>query len=488
MKKKEWNEGLSHLDPELVERYVLQKDRLRRRGNTKEAWLRFGAIAACFALLASVLAVVPALRDDGFGADSGSADSYDTSVYDPQKHEPIAFDPTASSEKVYGNNIEFVVGTSTALNAVADPSPPAFEFSRGIAVKARVVKNHPDRYYKLDISSDHRPVAYRLIGMETIEVISGEGVPDCFLYLIPEYVYVDMSVYDSLLISMSQLGAENYVLKNATQGQMESFGLPVFADEQDRPELGNVIAFTDGVFDESLWQNENWLYGYQFARYYLENPQLNYLVVARGDSESVVISAINKRYDEWYTSYRAISVITLDFASQAAKDAIEYVKPFKNGVFSQKYEPYYGNGELIFRRFINGCQTEETITIDLLTEEVSCSEVRYTDKDLAQMEDLSAHLSEKAAEYAEQLPTPPHTDPEGKELLCLNLYAWYSKADGKLFGVIKTAWKYKETDNYYVQYYDDAYVLDISRDDLVSVIGTRNVYTGEYGTGTEMPM
>ena len=31
MKKKEWNEGLSHIDPDLVEKYVEQKDRLRQK-------------------------------------------------------------------------------------------------------------------------------------------------------------------------------------------------------------------------------------------------------------------------------------------------------------------------------------------------------------------------------------------------------------------------------------------------------------------------
>ena len=51
MKKKEWNEGLNHLDPDLVEKYVEQKDRLRQKNKKpKSLWLRFGAIAACFAV------------------------------------------------------------------------------------------------------------------------------------------------------------------------------------------------------------------------------------------------------------------------------------------------------------------------------------------------------------------------------------------------------------------------------------------------------
>ncbi len=485
MKKKEWNEGLNHLDPDLIEKYVEQKDRLRQKNKKpKGAWLRFGAIAACFVLILSAVIVAPMLRED-------------TPVVNPPDHTPIIFDATVSPEQLNGNSLEFIVGSSVSISGgEADTAPPAFQFSHGIAVKAKVIKNHPDKYYKLDISSDHHPTAYRLIQMETMEVISGENVPQYFLYLIPEYVYVDMSVYDSLLISMTQLGVENYVLKNGTQNQMESFKLPIFADEQDHPELGNIVAFTDGVFDESLWQNYSWLYGYQFAKLDLDNPEHSNLVVARGDPESAVISAINEQYDAWYTKHTP-SVKTLDFTTQAAKDAIEYVKPFANGVFSQTYLPYNGNGELIFRRYIYGCQTEETIKIDLLTEEVTYSEIRYSKEDMEQIENISAHLSEKASEYEEHLPIPSHTDPDGKELLCLNLYAWYVKVDGKLYGVIKTAWRYKEKDNYFLQYYDDAYVLydmsagtatDISRDDLVAIIGTRNVYMGAYGKGIEMPM
>ncbi len=488
MKENEFLDGVSNIDADIVERFVSMDNRLQKKSSrSKRIWIRVCAIAACLTLIISAVIALPMLIED-----------------DTPNHTPIIFHATVSPEKLNGNSLEFIVGSSVSISGgAADSAPPAFRFSDGIAVKAKVVKNHPDRYYKLDVRSEYRPTAYRLIQMETIDVISGENVPQYFLYLIPEYVYVDMSIYDSLLISMSQLGAENYVLKNGTQNQMESFELPIFADLQDSPELGNIIAFSDGIFsdgifDESLWQNESWIYGYQFAKYYLENPQYSDLVVARGDSDREVISAIKKQIKDRYpVNYQEPSVITLNFKTQEAKDALEYVKPFENGVFSQTYLPYNGNGELIFRRYINGCQTEETIRIDLLTEEVTYSEVRYTKEDMAQMENISAHLCEKATEYAEQLPPPPHTDPEGKELLCLNLYAWYVKVDGKLYGVIKTAWRYQEKDNYFIQYYDDAYVLydmsadtatDISRDDLVNIVGTRNVYMGEYGVGIEMPM
>lgn len=500
MKKEEWNEGMNHLEPDLVEKYVEKKEWLRRKNKKRKGiLLRFGAIAACFVLILSAVIAVPLLRrgnDPGIipGSETASGTG-NAGINDPPDHIPIIFDATVSPEKISGSSLEFIIGASTSDNDTST-SPPAFQFSVGITVKAKVVRNHPDSYYKLDVSSEYRPVAYRLIQMETVEVIIGKNVPQYFLYLIPEYVYVDMSVYDSLLISMSQVGAENYVLKNGTQNRMEAFELPVFGDGQNHPELGNIIAVSDGIFDEGLWQSNNWIYGYQFAKLYLDDPGAGNLVVYRGDSESTVISAIKEQIKEWYpVSFEEPSVITLDFKTQEAKAAIEYVKPFANGVFSQSYD---GEKKLLFRRYINGCQTEETVQIDLLTEEVTYSEIRYTKEGMERIENIAAHLSEKANEYKKQLPTPPHIAPDGKTLLCLNLYAWYVKADDKLYGVIKTVWRYREKDDYFLQYYDDAYILydisagtakDISRDDLVNTVGERNVYMGEYNeSGTVIPI
>ena len=63
MKKKEWNEGLNYLDPDLVEKHIEQKEKLRqKKQKMKGIWLRFGAIAACFVLVLSAVIVVPMLQ------------------------------------------------------------------------------------------------------------------------------------------------------------------------------------------------------------------------------------------------------------------------------------------------------------------------------------------------------------------------------------------------------------------------------------------
>lgn len=72
MNKKEWSEGLDHMDPDLVEKYIEQKDALRQKNKkAQRVWLRLGAIAACFALILSAVIVVPMLREDAPGVIPG---------------------------------------------------------------------------------------------------------------------------------------------------------------------------------------------------------------------------------------------------------------------------------------------------------------------------------------------------------------------------------------------------------------------------------
>ena len=61
MKKQEWQEGLSHLDPSLVEEYVIQKDALAVKRRRKAVLCSVGAVATCL-LLVATLVVIPLLR------------------------------------------------------------------------------------------------------------------------------------------------------------------------------------------------------------------------------------------------------------------------------------------------------------------------------------------------------------------------------------------------------------------------------------------
>ena len=63
MKKKEWNEGLSHLDPDLIEKYVEYKEKIVQKKKTRNAWFYVGTITACFVLIVSAVIIVPMFRE-----------------------------------------------------------------------------------------------------------------------------------------------------------------------------------------------------------------------------------------------------------------------------------------------------------------------------------------------------------------------------------------------------------------------------------------
>lgn len=459
--------------------------------------LRHVLIAACLSLMLLAIPLGIVIGNQGkTPADTTVllTDPADTAAVTYQPH---LFSALESPENISGDHLNFITGSSIEIEGGLS-APPAFEFNcAGIVVKAKAVECLPDSYHKLLLTGNSKPTTYRLIRFETLEVLNGIDVPESFLYLLPEYLFVDLTAYDEFLISMYPLFYENYILCNQTQNKLEAFSEQIFCDDwQDLPQLGNIIAFTDGIFDESLWQTPSWIYGYQFGRLHLEEETY---VVKRGGSIEQAIGNIQKEIDAWNAllddrypngSNTVTYTPPAQMQSEEAKAAYQYVKPFVNGVFV----PEQFNNWCVYRRYINGCPTDETVSFNLATEEVTYSKVRYTKEDLAAIDNLALHIAEKAADYQINTPIPPHIEPEGKKLYTLSLFGWYFKKDGKVFGVIKTVWIYKQEESeYFTIYYDDNYALydstektcrNLSRDDLVEfsqMEDYRNVYRYEFG-------
>lgn len=514
MKKERLFELLAHTDEDLIARAEARRTR-------RPVLIRWGVIAACIALLLSLALLLPLFfspdptppptPEDTTPAQPTQPPEDTTAPEQPtQPPEPLpppsvpyTPDPVGvltAPDALGGRGLIFVQGSSASLNGGGQSEPPRFEFvSTAMVVKVAVVQSLPDTYYKLDTPSDRNPTAYRLIQMQTLKVLHGENIPETFLYLIPEFLFADMSVYDSLYISMTQIGLPQYVLRNGTQSTMQAFDLPVFADYQELPQLGNIIAFTDGVFDESLWQNDSWIYGYQFAQFALDNPSSHSpLVVYRGYTEQQTEDAIAQeiaQYREWLgENYRVPSPVTAEQLDRQAQEALAYVAPFENGVFSQALDA----PRLTYRRYINGVQTEETITIDLNTQQVTYSDVRYTADDYEKMENIALRQSELADTYAADFPSPPRIDTAGKDLVSLSLYGWYVKTEQGIYGIMKTVWVYRNEDDWMILHYDDDYTLydaqnariyeHLTPQEVFDITGdTRNVYRGDYSP-IEIPM
>ena len=327
---------------------------------------------------------------------------------------------------------------------------------------------------------------YRIFRMEVTNPLQS-GMDGTFYYMLPADLSGDLTQYDELLISMIQR-PKNFVLLNGEKVTAFDY---LFSDPHDAPELGNMIAFTDGVFDASLWEiwwqdRRDWHYGYQHLEKQL-NGDTSRLLVSKGSTLEEALQRRQQqidRLDEWA---KPRQVRHYDFQTEAAQQTMTWVKPFENGVFvPEQISPDYN-----IRRYINGCPTNEWYTIDYETEEVSSSVYRFEDKDFEKLPDVSAYIANL------DLPqiAPQHTDTAGKVLGYNTAVGWYEKAETGVYSIVRITWNYWDQDGY-VKYYDETFVLldetgdhIISRENLIELIGDNpNISDVEYGIGINMPM
>ena len=183
MKKKEWNEGMNYIAPDLIEQYVVQKEQLKRKKQQKQTWMRIGALAACFALIVGALAIVPRLREN------------EDVLPDNRLCIPIVNMKAPSLfPKYYGS--ESSVEGSDGIHGGIDTS--------GISVTAELIEMLPDTYTFFD---DWNQTEYRLLHMKTVKLLKGTEMTEDFYYVIPVDYVMDFSLFDRFaILDMAQGG------------------------------------------------------------------------------------------------------------------------------------------------------------------------------------------------------------------------------------------------------------------------------------------
>ena len=392
-----------------------------------------------------------------------------------------------SPDKKIGKGFQYITGTANpGASSGPEAAPPRFEFQHGyIHVVAKAIEEL-GIYETLNAYGSTQTYTYRVFAMQVIDPLESSmetGSSGTFFYLLPSYLQGDLTQYDALLISMNQL-PHNFVLRNEDALIAIDY---LFTDPQHRPELGNLIAFTNGVFDESLWQDRSWIYGYQFVDHLLDKSD-DSLLVSRGSTLEEALQRRQAQIEEWGEWAKPQTVKHYDFQTDTAKQVMDYVMPFKNGVFV----PYGNSYTYGARRYINGCPTNEWIQIDMENETITSSDYRFEDADFENLPDLAAYIeSVDLSQIA-----PQHTDPSGKILIFNSAVGWYEKTETGVYSIVRIAWRYFAEDDYYMEYYDETFILldetgdhIISREDLIELIGENsNISREEYGVGIEMPM
>ncbi len=466
-----------------VKQKVYEKNKLSKKSTTR-AWARALSLAACFALILGAVMVAPLLKGD----------------------EPI---PPAVSTMVSGNKITGVQELMLGEYESDDPGesePISPGFGALTVVEAEVVEVLPDAYYHYFYGSSR--VSVHVAKLRVIDAIRGEGLPS-EIYL--RYVHYGTDIfegYERFMFSLSQIGAENFLLVNQTQGRVDYFPNMYEVPSGDLG-YGFVIAFNDDKVDASFWERANYLstkYGDTgWFDLYLRDPDRYYYPVGYGSTiaeakERILASAANAEYalNGDYVTAEDI------FISDEQKELHSYLQPGENDTFSYSVTIRDDRVIATYTRLINGFATNEKIVLNSYEGEngnIKRYGESFSPDDLANVPDIGEAMAGLVLSELH----PPHTElKDGMELRYSRAQGFYRKVDGKVYGIIRIQWRYyvdakRESDKFYFSGYvmDDCYYLYdsegngsiVEREELREIIGNDYsvLFRFEYNSVVPLP-
>jgi hypothetical protein len=414
MRGDELLDALEHIEPELIE----QAGRMPKR-----PWLRWTALAACLGLLIGL----GALFLPGKGPDATVPTVPTEPVLPPFRTELVdLMDHTVNPEKLTG--VQVLGSLDSGSGDGTQNAPPRFGFQVHLVVEARVVEILPDVY---DDALTGYP--YRILRLETLDPIVGQKFPKEFYLRLSSWMSSELDRFDSLILSLEQVGIENYMLVNQTTRTVEAFSMLFEVYNLYSPHYGSVVAFTDGVMDMSLWDLHRWGIGDYYREKILKGDPYMDFPAKEGSTPADTKETIL----QWVAESQHERTLTVDTqADFGATGVFDYVKPFENGVFAHDY---YRNTRVRYFRQINGLHTTERILLE--GSKVTYEGEAFTQEDLSALPDLCGFLEKLELEKLEQ----PHKEYyEGRDVWLHGIGAtgMYAKVDGQLYGVIKVTWRY----------------------------------------------
>ena len=454
-------DAVTNIDADVVQRFVAMDQRLAEKKKTtlRKTLLRIASLAACFALIVSAVILMPTLWKDS----SEESNTSEESLQNP----PISGIPPVSvmqsGGKLTGKQELTYGDTPVGNDSNADMLGPGF-YLRTV-VEAQLVEVLPDTY--------RDPTSYfgepkHIAKLRVIDQIRGEGVPEEIFVC---YSYYDKNIldgYDSFILSLEQIGVENYLLINDTQGRVDYFS-HMFRVVMADLGYGSLIAFNGGKVDTGFWDKAN----YCFERYYwgstFDNMLDGGMEVGYPASRTSTVEEVkaNIRFlaenDEGWRIDLPYDFVTAEeiLTSDDAKAIREYVSPGPTNVFCH-WLSMDGQRKIInYTRLINGFLTDEQICVngyDGEDGEVIRYGQTYTSEDLAKI----PNIGEAIAGIDFSSLQPVHREPtEDIELKHADVAGKYYKADGKVYGVIRVRMRFEHVyqgvegwfcDTYYYMY------------------------------------
>lgn len=440
MKENEFLDGVSCVESDVVEHFVFMDRELQskqKRSKRTKLWLRIGALAACLALIVTIAAVrrVPSV---------GTVQGTDTVTYHPQSLQGNASDQGGDNMEIY---------------------EPAFDIQTVLEVEVAEVL--PDAYYNLAWSWAYN--ACHVVKLRVVDQIRGAGLPEYIYLCYPYYDTEIFSGYDRFIMSLEQVGIENYVLINQTEGKVEYF--PNMFEVPTTRDLGHgcVIAFRDGKVDAGFWDRADHLTALTQSKSIWNTildfqsspsiyPASRHSTLAEV-KENILLLANDE--ENWHVTENGCDYVTADdvFVSEQAREIREYVQPDGTSVFMHTVTPKKDRVIATYTRLINGVTTEEIIWIGGVNHEkghVTTGGVQYTADDLAGAPDIGSAIARLDLARIK----PPHMIAT-KNLNLDYVYAegTYRKVGGKVYGIVRVTWRYSDIRGNHAYQWDDRYYL-----------------------------
>ena len=459
MKNENWQAGLNALDASLVEQHLKETERLEKR--RKSRGLRFAALAACFCLVLGSVLTLPLLREEPQGAFSdNSADTSSAEIDNPN-------DPPAVGSVILGDRITGTQSVTVGRTEFGHASDllEHRRFQVGTVVEARVEEVLPDVYLRPGIN-----MTYWVAKLEVLDVIRGEGLPQTIylrfchqeppFYQFPEKNYGRdlFDGYSSLILSLEQVGIENYLLVNRDQGRAEYFPHMFGFCFLDLPDYGAVVPFAEGKAVYDLWD----------AGYGWEYP------AEEGDSVAQVKEKVQGMIAEGGENLPSCKYFTAEdiFASEEGKAVLGEVAPGQGTLFFHTFWANRGVPEVTYARYVNGVPTGEWVRV--YPERVERSGFWLTREELETLPDIGSAV---ATLDVSKLATPHVSLLEGDRLQGYNVQGFYRRAEGEFYGILRVIWTYERPGKGFLQ--DDCYFLydchgnarTVGREDLRELLG-----------------
>ncbi len=432
MKRAEWNEGLNHIDTDIIENYVEQKDKYISISKRKRTWLKIGALAACFCLIASIIVIPTAFKTED-------------PLYHPFNSDSNFILPSISvistGTEINGKT-HIVSGDNDTDNGSASKIPEGFYVHT--VVQANVIEVLQDLYYTPSRGAAGK---YRIARLEIVDPIIGEKMPREINLRFSGYSADIFEKHDTFIFSLNQIGIENYMMINDTKNEVEYFP-DMFEVEIDILRYGSVIPFKDGKVDYSF--GGSWSFPSNLSplsgEYTIENVKKRIIDLSQNKEDYFVHLSTSPDY------------VTIDdvFSAEECKQIKNCILPTESNIFMHNIAVHSNRVVVNYTRVINGFETDEKIVVTVYSKDkgnVTREGEAYTPEELSRMPNIGEVLENI---NLDEIRSPRIDNLDGIKHKRVSADGCYRKREGKVYGIVRIIWWCDFSTVYSVGYEQDA--------------------------------